>query len=513
MMVFREFAGIAAGNLWRLKLRTSLTALGVMIGIAALVTMLSFAAGVQRNVAERFRALGLFHTLHVMPPILGEGADPAGADSLRSGTADSLQGGTADSLRSGTADSLRSGTADSLQSRTDDAPPDATVHSPRGASPEAVRLDDAMLARLAEMEGVSSVHPQDSFDAQLIWGAESLTVSAQSLPAAFVRSRDLGRLVAGDYFDSDEARLAVLRPRTVERLGADPDSILGQTVRLRIASRGEMLHLLFERILARLELPPEAAAAARRIAGALLSHRRRSEIALRVCGVAELEGGWGFRMGDLLVPGGVVAGIDRISFRDPFEMISQLTVPGGGEHALAIVTFSEEADPTALQDAIEALGLRTFSFIEQFEEMRRGFLVFDLMVSVIGLIALLVASLGIVNTMVMSITERTREIGILKSLGAEGRQIRLLFLIESGMIGLVGSLVGLLVGWGLSRIGSLILRQIMAAEGAPRIDLFHLHPLVAVGAVAFGLLLSLLAGVHPAARAARIDPVRALRHE
>lgn len=87
--------------------------------------------------------------------------------------------------------------------------------------------------------------------------------------------------------------------------------------------------------------------------------------------------------------------------------------------------------------------------------MRRGFLVMDAVAAVIGFIAIFVASLGIINTRVMSILERTREIGILKSLGAEDRQIRLLFLTESAAIGALGSLGGLLLGWGVScRSGS-----------------------------------------------------------
>jgi putative ABC transport system permease protein len=461
-MVFREFLAIAAANLWRLKLRSILTATGVVIGIAALVTMLSFAFGVQRNVAERFRALGLFHTLHVMPPMVAEPGEASDSTAAQDGPA--------------------------------------------------ARLDAVMVAHLAELDGVSLVYPQDSFDAQLEWGAEKLSITAQSLPAAFVASRELGRLVAGEFFASDTLPVAVLRPRTVERLGAEPDSIIGQTVLLRVASRGQMLRLVLEQFLARLELAPELITLARQMSGAFLGPAEPSELRLRVCGVAELESGWGFRLRDLLVPAGVVADIDRISFSDPFELMSQLTTSSDAGYSLAIVTLREDADHTAVRDAIEDLGLRTFSFVEQFEEMRRHFLLFDLMMSVIGLIALLVASLGIVNTMVMSITERTREIGILKSLGAEDRQIRLLFLLESGLIGLGGALVGLLLGWGLSRVGSLILREIMAAQDAPRVDLFHLPLLVALGAVVFGVLISLLAGVHPAARAARTDPVHALRH-
>jgi putative ABC transport system permease protein len=145
--------------------------------------------------------------------------------------------------------------------------------------------------------------------------------------------------------------------------------------------------------------------------------------------------------------------------------------------------------------------------------MRRGFLVFDAMVGVIGFIAMVVASLGIVNTMVMSILERTREIGILKSLGAEDGQIRQLFLVETALIGLIGSLLGLLLGWVISRIASVVVKRIMTAQEVPPLDLFHLPFLLVLGAIAFGIGVSLAAGLYPAARAARVDPVQALRRE
>ena len=145
--------------------------------------------------------------------------------------------------------------------------------------------------------------------------------------------------------------------------------------------------------------------------------------------------------------------------------------------------------------------------------MRRAFLIFDLVWAVIGVIALAVASLGIANTMIMSVLERVREIGVLKSLGAREGHVHGLFLVESGLIGLGGSLGGVLLGWLVSRLASLIVRRIMVNQGAPPMDLFHLPGGIALAAIAFGVGVSLLSGLLPAARAARIDPVRALRRD
>ena len=166
-----------------------------------------------------------------------------------------------------------------------------------------------------------------------------------------------------------------------------------------------------------------------------------------------------------------------------------------------------------VKDSVEALGYRSFSFAEQFDEMRKFFVYFDLALGIIGLIALATASLGIINTMFMSILERKKEIGVLKSLGADDGEIRQLFLAESGMIGTIGAIGGILLGWVVSSISSLVAMKVMSSQGLPPTELFATPPWLILVALAIGISISLLAGIYPASRAARIDPVNALRDE
>jgi putative ABC transport system permease protein len=166
-----------------------------------------------------------------------------------------------------------------------------------------------------------------------------------------------------------------------------------------------------------------------------------------------------------------------------------------------------------VKDSVELLGYRTFSYAEQFDEIRRFFLYFDMALGLIGLIALITASLGIANTLLMAILERKREIGVLKSLGADERDIRLLFFVESGVIGVVGAGVGIALGWIISRLGSVIARMVMERQGVQPVDFFTV-PIWLIGAALFlGTAVSVLAGFYPAARAARVDPVESLRAE
>ncbi len=132
----------------------------------------------------------------------------------------------------------------------------------------------------------------------------------------------------------------------------------------------------------------------------------------------------------------------------------------------------------------------------------------------VGGLALLVAALGVANTMMMAIYERTREIGVLKALGASAREIRRMFTVEAGMIGLIGGFFGLIFGTLLGRLVDWIGRQFLINEGVTGVGQLSVVPWwLALGSLAFAALIGIVAGLYPAARAARLDPVTALRHE
>lgn len=142
------------------------------------------------------------------------------------------------------------------------------------------------------------------------------------------------------------------------------------------------------------------------------------------------------------------------------------------------------------------------------------FTVINVMLSSVGGLALLVASLGIVNTMIMSIYERTREIGTLKAIGASRGDIRLMFMFEAGMIGLLGGVVGIIAGWGLGKLLNRVILWYVEREQLPvRGDFFVVTPSLALYALLFATLIGVLAGLYPANRAAKLDPLMALRHE
>jgi putative ABC transport system permease protein len=175
---------------------------------------------------------------------------------------------------------------------------------------------------------------------------------------------------------------------------------------------------------------------------------------------------------------------------------------------------------TSLNDAaqivaeLEEQGFQVESLRMVLDNLNKALVVLQAMLGSIGALALLVASLGIANTMVMAVYERTREIGILKAIGASPGDIRKLFVAESSFIGLVGGVAGTIVGWllglGLNR---LILAIFHWKEIPVRGAFFVVTGWLVLLALAFATVVGLLSGLYPAARAARLDPIEALRYE
>jgi len=487
-MIFRDLVSLPLGNLWRIKLRSALTISGVMIAIGAFVSMLSFGAGNQEFVTEQYEQLGLLTTMHVYPPH---------EDELDSTTV------------------------------------------------EGRRLNDSTVAWLNSLPGVSLAYPFNSYQVTAAFLDTVVTVDAQAVPASATGTRLFSQLEAGDMFDSDSGRQVVVGSRFLHDLGVESvDSIVGKEIIVsveRIRLDSGLVHLLqgagesVERVFVdgwidsvqNLEYVKRVASdefglALGRFADGVFSHPVTVSDTLTIVGV--LRSGQGrSRVEPLLLPVSTARRFNNAGMsNDPTELYTAFRngrVGIGdspnvhGEYPRITLQLNPSTPFHQVKDSVEAAGLRTFSFAEQFEEITRFFLYFDMALGLIGLIALTTASLGIVNTMVMSIMERRREIGVLMSLGASRRDIRILYLFESALIGAVGAAAGIVLGWLVARVASAIAQYYMAQEGMDPVDLFALPWWLILIAFTFGLVVSIAAGAYPASRAARVDPMEALRAE
>jgi putative ABC transport system permease protein len=191
---------------------------------------------------------------------------------------------------------------------------------------------------------------------------------------------------------------------------------------------------------------------------------------------------------------------------------------GGGngqreQYASLVMRISNPSAVQSVEDQVKQKGFSAFSLLDATKSLRRFFTILDLFLGIFGSLALAVASLGIVNTLVMAILERRREIGIMKAIGASDTDVRRLFFAEAGAMGFCGGALGVALGWTIGRVINAGTNLYLRNHQLPSERIWSVPWWLVAGAIAFALIVSLVSGLYPASRAARLDPVHALRSD
>ena len=168
----------------------------------------------------------------------------------------------------------------------------------------------------------------------------------------------------------------------------------------------------------------------------------------------------------------------------------------------------------AVRKIIESLGYQTESPVDTLEQINEVFKFFNIILAGFGSIGLIISVLGMLNTLTVSLLEKTQEIALMRALGARARDMRLLFITEGVMLSLIGGILGMILSTLLGLIINAILNQLAALRGVTdSFSIFAVPPLLILGVLVFTCVMGYVVALIPARRAGRINTIEALRHE
>jgi putative ABC transport system permease protein len=460
-MKIRDLTELATRNLRESSLRNSLTTIGIAVGVASLVSMLALGIGLQQLASKRLERTGLFDTISVWP------------------------------LREGPGGFNREGRRKAFAPVPEETRP----------------LDDSVKHDIERLPNVAEVFPDIRIPAELRYEDRPIRTTLLAVPDS-ARETDAFEGIQGRFFSSQSAAEVVLQKSFAAELtgnfgrrgspNSQPDAAeLAKTL------NGKELSMTF---------PERAAAPSTAPDGTAFSVVPGKRM-LKIVGVIDpdAEGFRGRGRARVFVP---------LQFAENLHFV-QLPSMGDGTklsddppaYTSLNVRVKDASQVQTVEATIKKMGFTTFSILDAARSLQRLFAVIDLFLGAFGSLALAVASIGIVNTLVMAILERRREIGIMKALGASDTDVKRIFFAEAGAMGILGGATGVALGWTIGRAINFGANIYLTRQGLPEEQLWSVPWWLVGGAIAFALVVSLLSGWYPAARASRLDPVQALRYE
>jgi hypothetical protein len=462
-MRFRDIFGLAFEALSQQKLRTALTSLGVICGSLVLAISLSLRQGVQETILRETAHFGDLRRVEVTPGYGGPNAPPQ---------PQALQ------IRGDMSPERRRRLQAEMQRR----------FPPQASALPTVPLTDQRLEQLEQLPHVRSLTLDSPYLVQGHLGDKKEPVLLASARPGDDEFRQ--RLIAGGYFSSEDSQQVLVTEFFLYQLGvfsdADVHGLIGR--KLRIERREPTPNPWFE-------LWPELTGADYVICGILCPPDADKP-----------RGRWDWQrlQTDLVLPS-----------RTLRTLAAQFPSTKLYGHNSVLLDVDDSDNVKQVVQQIKAMGLHPDAMLERVEVDRFIYhMVFSGMSLVAG-VALIVAAIGIANTMLMGVLERMREIGVMKAIGARDGHIVAIFLVEGAVIGLVGGLLGLLLAWGFSGPGDAWMQSMLEKNTPIKLhgSVFAFPPWLVIGVPAFACLTTTLAAVYPARRASRVDPVAALRHE
>jgi putative ABC transport system permease protein len=458
-MKTRDLTELAGRNLREALLRNSLTTMGIAVGVASLVAMLSLGVGLQNLASKQLTHSGLFDAIIVSANMRARGFE--------------------------------------------------RPRPVRPAEESAHPLDADARRQMEKLPNVTDAYPEIRITTEVRYAGNPHVTSISGLPDS---SRNDGAFegMKGSFFSSASASEAILQIEFAKELSDQPATLLGKDLVLRYAER-QALPPESSGSGGTPGKPPSSSAEEGLSAGFSVVPREKK---LRVVGIVETEPSAGFGgigRARVFVPMQIA---EEVQAAQPSDLQELMRGTGARpRYASLTVRVNNPKNVAAVEEAIKKMGFSTFSLLDASHNLALVFRVFDALLGIFGSLALVVASLGIINTLVMAILERRREIGVLKALGAADSDIRKLFFAEAGAMGLVGGVFGVVLGWSIGRAISFGMNVYLHSIDLPSTNISSVPWWMVALAICFAFLVSLAAGIYPASRAARLNPVEALRYE
>ncbi len=206
---------------------------------------------------------------------------------------------------------------------------------------------------------------------------------------------------------------------------------------------------------------------------------------------------------------GVITGEENIVYLS----LQSLTTLSVESYTKLKVKCSSTAVLSTVRDEIEGQGFVASSISETIDQANTVFKVIQIVLMVFGMIALIVSAIGMFNTMTIALLERTEEIGIMKAIGASRSSISLMFIMESTLMGFLGALGGVILGYLEGSIVNILINLIASRFGGEAVNLFSSPLWFILSVILFGAFIGLLTGIFPARSASKIDTLEALRYK
>jgi len=380
-------------------------------------------------------------------------------------------------------------------------------------------LDEAARVEIEHLPNVSEAYPDIRFITELRFEDKPHMTMISAMPSS-AKSNDAFEGMQGNFFSSDTAPEVILQKSFAEELlgktpalgAAEPNvadlakPLLGKELTMRYAQRAP----------SPAQTPPANAAGASTDntddIGASYSVVSREQ-KLKIVGVSDLdpESMRGPTRAKVFLP---LKLAESLHVMQPTDL-REISRAGTGQpvYSSISVRVKNPSQVQPVEDAVKKMGFTTFSILDASRGLRQFFAVLYAFLGIFGSLALMVASIGIVNTLVMAILERRREIGIMKAIGASDGDVKKLFFAEAGAMGILGGIVGVALGWAIGQVINLGTNVYLKRQSLPP-EHFWAVPLWLVGgAILFAFVVSLASGLYPAGRAARLEPVQELRYE